>query len=421
MGISTIGRRILWQRTQDYLKRYQPTVVGITGSTGTALVKDALFLMLKDTQRIRAAPFSYHTRAGVALATLGVSRQRISSGWIRLLAGSRVKELAEEEPSVILLELSSVTPGDVDFFAQTLPVACAIVTNVQSANLHLYKSKDLVAHEQSSLIAALPQAAVACLNRDDPLVAAMAGVARARVIWFGESDGSDIRLVRTHRVSGGGHACEFVAHGRPLEVHLPHIVAPHQLVHVAAALAGVSALGNDIEQAAACLGKLTPPRGRLQLITGRAGSNLLDDSYDATPESMLAALEALAALPLSDTSRSQGRRGRRIAILGDIEHLGAYAVSWHSRIGEQAASSANIVIAVGENMRTAGAAALRAGAADVHHFPDSRSVGEWLGEYVREGDLILVCGSRTMRMERVVNQLLADPARHDKQPLRQES
>ena len=261
----------------------------------------------------------------------------------------------------------------------------------------------MVAHEQNSLIAALPPNGTACLNADDQLVVQMADHTKAQVIWFGKSAKADIRLARAQRLPGLGYACEFAVRGAPLELHLPNIIARHQLSNITAVLAIVAALESDVKHAAGRLIKLKPPPGRMRLLAGRNNARLLDDSYNASPESMLAALGTLSEL---------STQGRRIAILGDIDNLGAQALSWHKKIGERAAEVADVFIAVGVNMlQHAGTAALQQKSTDVHRFKDSRNVGKWLSDFLQQDDLVLINGSRAMHMEEVVGRLLANPER----------
>src|SRR5688572_17154421 len=105
-----LGERVLWLRVRDYLRRYHPAVIGVTGSSGTELTKDALTLLLAGSRHVRVAPVPMRSRAAVALAALGATSEKITTSWLRLLAGSRVKELAEEEPTIILLALTGDTP-----------------------------------------------------------------------------------------------------------------------------------------------------------------------------------------------------------------------------------------------------------------------------------------------------------------------
>jgi UDP-N-acetylmuramoyl-tripeptide--D-alanyl-D-alanine ligase len=398
--MQALGQRILWLRARDYLRRYRPTVVGITGSSGVEVAKAALALALADSRHVRTAPANMQTRVGVALATLGTTSAKVRTNWLRLLSGSRLKEFAEEEPTIIVLALGGDKPGDIDFFARQLPVSVAVVTQVQSHSLHLYQNLDLIAHEYASLVASLPRESTACLNRDDPRVAALADKTKAKVLWYGRSAGADVRLVRSQRMPRSGFAVEFVVQGKSFEVHLPHLVSAEQLTGVAAALAAVVALGSDVRRAAERLSQLKPPRGDMRRLAGKGGAQLLDDSSNATPESMLASLGVAQELSAK----------RRIVILGGIENLGAETHRWHERIGLRAAEVSDIFIAVGDTMRQAGAVALKTDDTDVHHFQQAKDVGKWLEPYLGTGDLVLICGDRAARMEEVTKRLLADPA-----------
>src|SRR3989338_6985071 len=105
--LKNIGRLILWQRARDYLSRYHPLVIGVIGSAGKTMVKDALVLALKDARHIRCSPDSYHTRLGVALTILGINQAAATKHWWRLLTGSRLRELLGPEPDTVILELGA--------------------------------------------------------------------------------------------------------------------------------------------------------------------------------------------------------------------------------------------------------------------------------------------------------------------------
>jgi UDP-N-acetylmuramoyl-tripeptide--D-alanyl-D-alanine ligase len=394
----SLGERVLWLRARDYVQRYHPAIIGIAGSSGTELAKAAVSLAVTDSRHVRTAPVPMPSRAGAALAVLGATSAKVTTSWFKLLLGSRIKELAEEEPSMIVLALSGQKPGDIDFIARQLPLRVAVLLNTQSHDLHLYQNQDFIAHEYGSLIAALPREGTACLNKDDPRIAALADKTKATVVWFGASAGSDVRILRAKRLPRGGFACEVSVHGTTVELYLPHLVAASQLSSVAAALAAATAAGVPARRAAERISQLQPPRGSLRILAGRAESRLMDDSADATPESMLGALGALKELPAH----------RRVAVLGGIENLGGQAQWWHEEIGRRAAEVSDVFIAVGENMRQAGAAALRTDNTDVHHLTSPRDAAKWLPPHLRAGDLVLICGDREARMEEVTKSLLAN-------------
>jgi UDP-N-acetylmuramoyl-tripeptide--D-alanyl-D-alanine ligase len=132
----------------------------------------------------------------------------------------------------------------------------------------------------------------------------------------------------------------------------------------------------------------------MNIVSALGGGRILDDSANATPESLMHALETLRALPSA----------RRIAVIGDIANLGRTTERIHRQIGRLAAQTASMVIAVGLDMRWAGGEALQAGS-DVHHFDTADEVGKWLGDFLQADDTILVSGGRAMHMEQVVERL----------------
>ena len=396
-----LGKLILWQRAADYLKKYQPTVIGIAGSTGKTITKNAIAIALQNSHRVRSTPFSYNTRIGVALSILGINRSIIRNNWLRLLTNSKIKELSAVEPDTIVLELGADRPGDIDYFARNIPFNLGVITNIQSTHLRLFTSKDYIAHEMKSLIVKIPENGSIVLNADDPLALAMQDQSKARLITFGEANTATVQLLRFQRLGTYGFACEINIAGKFHELHLPNIVAPHHIPHILAALAVAQAIHVNIPKAIEQLQSIKPPPGRMRLLKGYNNAKLLDDSYSASPEGMLAALNLLSELPSK----------RKIAILGDMLDLGTETLNMHREIGISSADIADVLVTVGTNMRHAGAAALNRGDVDVHHFDKSQDVGKWLHDFLLEDDLVLIKGSRDIHMEKVTRRLLANPAK----------
>lgn len=399
--MKALARRVLWLRASDFVGKYKPLLIGVTGSTGKTLTKEAIALALKDDRRVRASHANYNTPVGVALSVLGVQAAADRRGWIRLLTGSLLREMAEKEPDTIVLELGADRPGDIDALVQKLPFTIGVMTNIGSAHLDYFGSKEMVAHEKMSLLVSLPEDGVAVMNADDPLVLAMQDYVRAKTVFFGEAQHVDVRLARAQRAGTKGFSGEVHVQGTPYEFFLPHIVARHQLTSFLAALAVTHALQVDIRRAIGNLRSLTPPPGRVRLFEGLHHSTIIDDTYNASPESTLAALRTLESLP--------GRR--KIAILGDMLELGPKSFYWHNQVGGKVAEVTHVFVAVGEEMRRAQAKALEAGGVDTHHFQTSRDVGKWLRDHLKEGDVVLIKGSRAMAMEKVVERLLANSER----------
>lgn len=403
-----LGKRILWLRARDYLRRYQPKLIGVAGSAYTTVTQNAIAAALKPHHRVRQAEQFVSSPIDVAYAVLGMQSAAHRHWWPRILAGSRIRELREEEPEIIITDLPLMKPGDIDTVATALPFAMSVVTTVHTAHMSLFTNKETIAHEIASIVTVVPPEGYVILNADDALVAAMQQHTKAHILSFGNAAGATVSLRRHERLASYGLTCEVAMKGKLYELYLPHIIGRHQLPAILAALAVTVALDSNSADALQHLSNLIPPPGQLRLLDGIKGSRILDDSYDATPESMIDALTTLHEIHATRSLGGDRRIGRRIAILGDVIDAGATSQRLLTEIGQRAAASASIVIAVGETTRTAGAEALRVGA-DVHHFTSSSDVGKWLAPFLKEGDCVLVCGSRIARMEKVVRRLLANP------------
>ena len=161
------------------------------------------------------------------------------------------------------------------------------------------------------------------------------------------------------------------------------------------------------------VGSYVPPSGRMRLIDGIKGSLIVDDTYNSSPVASLQALHTLKSLE---------NVTRKIAILGDMMELGHYSSESHKEIGQVAATSCDILVAVGVRSRKVAEAALDSGLSEkkVYQFDDSKEAGEFIQNFIEKGDVILVKGSQSMRMERTVKEIMAEPEKASKLLVRQE-
>ncbi len=394
--LQRFGEWVTWQRTQQYLNRYHPTMIGVTGTVQAHLALSAISLVVHDHYRLRASDEYIMSSHQVAEAVLGVSRAAHPRSWWRILIGSRAQEIIEEEPEIIAVEIPAVVPGQVDQVGNAIAFKIGVVTDVTSINLGLFGSKEMVAHEQLSLLSNLPANSCAILNADDRVIAAMSAHTKARLLTFGYDSAATIHFRRVEHLATRGIAMEVVIDSRAYEIALPYIVGQHQVVAVGAALAVAHVLKIPITSALNDLRKLKPAPGHMVSMEGIHQSLVIDDSFDATYEDTIMAIDTLGQLPAP---------GRRIAILGEIRDAGSMSHRAYQEIGQKVADTAHLFVAVGKEMLLAQTVVLKQGGVDTHHFQDSRDVGKWLPDYIRPGDVILVKGSRSMRMEEVVNRL----------------
>lgn len=402
---------ILRWLTKRILDQYRPTVVGITGSVGKTSTKDAIAIVLEAAfpGRVRRSPATYNNELGVPLAVIGaVSPGRSVAGWLAVLGRAAwLLARSRDYPKVLVLEFGVDRPGDLAYLLATVPVKVAVTTAVGDLPVHVefFSGPEAVLAEKAKLPAVVPASGYAIVNADDEASAAVfRRAAKGAVLTYGFGPAADVRASNYGlKADGSGVAFKVNHKGATVPVWLPNVYGRQQ---VYAALAGAAtgiAFGLNLVQVAEALGRYAPPPGRLRRIAGIKGSWILDDSYNSSPLAALAALEVLRELPAS----------RRIAVLGDMLELGKYTPEAHTLVGEEAGRVATILFTVGARSRFMAEAARRAGMPTdrVQEFDTVVDAGRALQQVLQPGDAVLVKGSQGMRMEKLVEEVMAEPNR----------
>jgi len=271
-----------------------------------------------------------------------------------------------------------------------------VLTNIGTVHAERAGSQEAIARGESELVQALPAAptGTAILNYDDPLVRAMAGQTRARVFFYGMDPSAELWADEVEGLGLEGIHFRLHYHGEMLHMRVPLI--GHHSVHTALRAAAVG-LTEGLTWGEIVEG-LRTGQTQLRLVAVRTekGALLLDDSYNASPESTMAALNMLGEL-----------QGRRIAVLGDMLELGQYEREGHERVGGRAAQVADLLVAVGEVSKIIARSARQAGLKtnQVTWVPDVTQAIEVLKPILKEGDVVLVKGSHGLRMDRIVSEL----------------
>jgi len=232
------------------------------------------------------------------------------------------------------------------------------------------------------------------VNLDDPRVVAQAQALDSNRITFGRTEGADVRLLRVERRGAAGLSVALGFRGAEYAIRLA-FVGEHNAQNAAAAFALAAALGYSAQECVRGLGSARPQAHRLNLVRGRSGITILDDSYNANPSSMAAALSTL---------RSLAADRRPVAVLGDMLELGPAELREHREVGELASRSAELLAFFGPRSKEGHRAAVALGS-NAAHFEELDQLVDWLRGKLQSGDLVLVKGSRGMRLERVVQQL----------------
>ena len=291
------------------------TIVGITGSSGKTSTKDLVAAVLRPLGEVVAPPGSFNNELGHPWTVLRATRST----------------------DYLILEMSARHPGNIAALAQIAPPAIGVVLNVGTAHLGEFGSREAIARTKAELPQAIPQSGVVILNADDPVVAAMAEVTAARVVRVGRTSSSGLDVWAGPVALDELARPRFTMHakGRSAEVQLA-VYGDHHVTNALCAGAVALECGASLDQVAAALAGTGPvSRHRMQVTNRTDGVTVIDDAYNANPDSMRAGLQALAWIARG--GGDQGARPRRSwAVLGEMAELGADAITEHDRIGRLA-------------------------------------------------------------------------------------
>lgn len=394
------------------IRRYKPKVVMVTGSVGKTSTKDAVAAVLMTRFLVRKSDKSFNSEFGVPFTVLGVDNPwRNPFAWFAVLKRAlALLFLPNHYPNMLVLEVGSGKPGDLAHILKMVAPDAVVVTCLPEIPVHVeaYASPEAVREEEFSPAYALQASAPLIIPADDSYTLHSAIRTPARIFSYGTAEGAAVRLVgedfyeSEQRIIGMRAVIEIASDsGIPEqkgEVVVKGSVGHTQLLPAAAAIAAGIAFNIPLSESLAALEAYEPPPGRGRLLHGRNGTVIIDDSYNASPAAVEQALATLKTFP---------RAKRRIAVLGDMLELGRYSVKEHQRIAAIADQSADLVAAVGIRARAFTVAPAHA---EVVQYDNARTAAEALPKLIREGDVLLVKGSQSIRIERVVEALLANPA-----------
>jgi UDP-N-acetylmuramoyl-tripeptide--D-alanyl-D-alanine ligase len=359
-----------WRRKLDL------RVVGITGSVGKSTTKEMVFEVLSTRYRTLKNPGNLNNEIGLPLTML-----RLSAGHQRAV-----------------FEMGFYVPGEIAFLCDIALPQIGVVTNIGTVHAERAGSQEAIARGKAELVQALPPApeGVAILNFDDPWVRQMEEKTKARVFFYGLS--REANLWADNVVGLGLEGIRFRLHyqGETLHVRIP-LIGRHS-VHTALRAAAVGlAEGMNWQEILEGLNQ-GHTQLRLAAVRSQTGALLLDDTYNASPESMLAALNLLDEL-----------EGRKVAVLGDMLELGPYERGGHEMVGLRAAQVASVLLTLGERAHMIADAARRAGMkkSSILEFNEFEPLIEWLKVNLTKEDAVLIKGSHGLRMDRITSMLEA--------------
>lgn len=420
-----IVQKILYGLAKKILKKYKPDVVGITGSMGKTSTKEAVFAVLSVKFRVRQNLKNYNNELGVPLSILGVeSGYKSIWKWLGVIFhGIKLILFRDADyPQILVLEMGADHPGDIKYLTDLAPCKVGVVTGIGPAHLEFFESIEKIIKEKRIVVSHLRPDGFAVLNRDDEKVFEMREKTRAKVVTYGFDSSADVRA-QEEGVIGEGVGIK----GMNFKLSYAEAVVPIFLSgvlgkqHIYAALAGAVVgitYGMNLVEIAESLKKYQAPKGRMNLIPGIKNTLIIDDTYNASPIPLLAALGVLQSIKLP------AEDDKKIAVLGDMLELGSFSEEGHKQVGRAAAKSGlDYLMTVGERSRDIVRAALEDGMAldRVSNFPTPEEAGLFVQGKIKQGDVVLIKGSQGMRMEKVVKELMAEPMQACELLVRQDS
>ncbi|MGQ9627201.1 MAG: UDP-N-acetylmuramoyl-tripeptide--D-alanyl-D-alanine ligase [Anaerolineae bacterium] len=353
-------------------RKHNPRIVGITGSVGKTTTKEAVYAVLARRFRTLKSEGNYNNEIGLPLALLKLNP-------------------AHER---VVLEMGMYDLGEIARLAEIARPHLGVVTNVGPVHLERLGTIERIAQAKAELVEALPPDGVAILNGDDPWVRGMAEKTRARPFYYGLTENCD--LWASHIESRGLEGVRFQMHYGKETVHARIPLLGRHSVHTALAASAVGLLeGEGWEEIIAGLREGTAQL-RLVVVPGLGGSLIMDDTYNSNPASAIAALNLLEEL-----------EGRKVAVLGDMLELGSYEEEGHRKVGRRAVDVADFLLTVGPRARLIAEEAKTYGMQPekIVSVDNNAEAVACLKEMVSSGDVVLVKGSRGMRMEEIVSAL----------------
>ncbi|MGR4883598.1 UDP-N-acetylmuramoyl-tripeptide--D-alanyl-D-alanine ligase [Streptomyces sp. LARHCF249] len=369
------------------VERLGTDVVALTGSAGKTSTKDLIAQVLQAHAPTVWTPGSLNNEIGLPLTALR----------------------ATEETRHLVLEMGARGIGHIAYLTGLTPPRIGLVLNVGTAHIGEFGGREQIAQAKGELVEALPAEAeggIAVLNADDPLVRAMSARTKARTVLFGEAEDAEIRATEVRMAPGGQPAFTLHTPTGCSDVTL-RLYGEHHVSNALAAAAVAHVLGMSVEEIATALsGAGTLSRWRMEVTERADGVTIVNDAYNANPESMRAALRALAAM--GGAARANG--GRTWAVLGPMAELGDASLAEHDAVGRLAVRlNVSKLVAVGGRE----ASWLQLGAynegswgEESVHVSDAQAAVDLLRSELRPGDVVLVKASRSIGLERVALALL---------------
>ncbi|MCP2606417.1 UDP-N-acetylmuramoyl-tripeptide--D-alanyl-D-alanine ligase [Candidatus Aminicenantes bacterium AC-335-A11] len=367
--------KALQELGKNVVSIYRPKIIGITGSAGKTTVKEFTAEILKSSFEVLKAEKNYNNHLGVPLTLLKLERNH----------------------EIAVLEMGMSSRGEIRRLTEIAPPDISVITNINPVHLQFFSSLEEIALAKKEILEGTRQNGVAILNFDDPLVIKISEDFNGEKIYFGLKPGAFVRAENIEFKGFNGIYFDLI-YGEQKERVNFKLLSISYLYDLLAALGVAFFMDIKLENIKEIISQLKPASMRGEIIRLKKSITIINDSYNSNPKALEFALKDYSHLPAK----------RKIAVLGDMLELGKDSPYFHFRAGEKVVDFGyDYLITVGKESEKMldGALSKGMGNNNLFNFEDSEKAGEFLAEFIKEGDLILIKGSRGIKMEKIIDKL----------------
>ncbi|MFA4930700.1 MAG: UDP-N-acetylmuramoyl-tripeptide--D-alanyl-D-alanine ligase [Patescibacteria group bacterium] len=405
---------VLYERANYVLNKFEPLVIGVTGSVGKTSTKEAIYAVLSSKFMVAKSQGNLNNEIGLPLSIIGSKKPVGVWSWLIFLVTSwwTVRRL-NDYPPYLILEMAADKKGDMTYLSRLAKPTVGVVTNVADSHLEFFGSKKTIMMEKRVLVESLPRVGRAILNYDDPLVMAMAKKTRAKVITYGLKKGAMVSAQNIH-INTAGTTFKLVYNGHMMPIQMK-VVGYSAVYSALAAMAVGLALDMTIIDVKEAIAKWSSVAGRMRILKGKNNILILDDSYNASSkESVLTAFKTIKMMDI-------GKR-RRVGVLGSMWELGKQTRPTHLAVGEVAGKLFDVLIVVEAHALIIKEGAVKSGMKESNIFCYQRTddLLSDIDQLLIGDDFVFIKGSQGKnRLEKVVRVLLKDKSQAKKLLVRQ--